>query len=225
MPRKPHPRNANPIDRACIAAYRAAYALDDDGKRVVLIPGGDLAAANAGLKRLAERYWDLALGERDNHAPTIDAATVESELWDALGGAKSFTYDPDRASLAAWLRTVLRNALINLARHPRFPALGAETLLDETVAAPDDREDEDVFSDLLRAIHVLTSRDVDGDLLREVIDVRIIEPARRGVAPESIAHIQRAHDLPRHRAREVVGRAEEIARDAAANIGLAIRTS
>lgn len=223
MTRKPPARNANPIDRACIAAYRAAYALDDDG-RVVLIPGGDLAAATAALKTLAERYLPLAYSERDLHAPSVDHASTESILWEALG-IKSFAYDPDRAALASWLRVVVRNALIDLARLPRTPDLGAETLLDETVATPDNREDEDVFTDLLRAIHVLTSRDADGVLLREVIDVRIIEPARRGVAPESVAHIQRAHDLTNHRARTVVERAEEIAREAAARIGLAARTS
>lgn len=217
MPKAPA-RRANPRDAGDIALYRAAYARD--GKHVVLRPGADRAAAHAALTRLVKNYLPLALGVRDLHAVTIDDHTVESVLWDALGGVKSFTYDPSRASLAAWLRTTVTNALID---EGRLLTARAHDELDE--ATPADERDDDAFADIVRAIDAILSGKPDADLLRAVIDERVLQPARRSVPPTKVADLSREHGLTRMQARIVVERAEQIARDAATKIGLRSRTS
>lgn len=218
MPTAPA-RRANLTDAADIATYRAAYARD--GKRVVLRPGADRASAHQALSRLVKRYLHLALSIRDLHAVTLDNHTAESVLWDALGGVKSFSYDPSRASLAAWLRTVVKNALIDEAR---LLTSRAHDEIDEAMPTATD-DGDDLFLDLVRAIDAMLVGEPRAALTREVIEARILDPARRNVPPTKLTDLARQHDLSISQARTIVDRAEKVVRDAAAEIGLSPRIS
>lgn len=211
-------RRANPADTVDIALYRDVYARD--GKRVVR-PEANRAAAHAALSRLVKRYLPLALSIRDLHTPPLDDHTVESVLWDALGGAKSFTYNPDRASLAAWLRTTVRNALIDEAR---LLTSRAHDELDEAMPTATD-DGDDLFLDLVRAIDAMLVGEARAELTREVIEARVLDPARRNVPPTKLTDLAREHDLSISQARTIVDHAEKVVRDAAAEIGLSPRIS
>lgn len=210
-------RRANPNDAADIATYRAAYARD--GKRVVLRPGADRAAAHAALSRLVKRYLPLAQSIRDLHTPTLDDHTAESVLWDALGGVKSFVYDPTRASLAAWLRTTIKNALVSEAR--LLSARAHDEIDDATPAAA--HEDDTFLIDLFVAIDAILATEPRRDAIREAARRRVVEPAIRGHRAPSRAEIADALGLSEDVTRTVTDRAEEVVREAAQKMGLVAR--
>lgn len=216
MPTAPA-RRANPADAADIATYRAAYARD--GKRVVLRPGASRASAHAALSRLVQRYLPMALGIRDLHTPTLDDHAVESVLWDALGGVKSFVYDPARASLAAWLRTVLRNALISEAR---LLSAQAHDEIDEAMPV-EGHEDDHFLIDIFVAIDAILATEPRRDAIREAARRRVVEPALTGHRAPSRAEIASALGLSEDVTRTVTDRAEEVVREAAQKMGLVAR--
>lgn len=217
MPTTPA-RRANPTDAADIATYRAAYARD--GKRVVLRPGANRAAAHAALSRLVQRYLPMALGIRSRVAPTLDDHTAESVLWDALGGVKSFVYDPTRASLAAWLRTVLHNSLISEAR---LLSAQAHDEIDEAMPAAETHEDDIFLIDLFVAIDAILATEPRRDAIREAARRRVVEPALTGHRAPSRAEIADALGLSEDVTRTVTDRAEEVVREAAQKMGLVAR--
>lgn len=216
MPTTPA-RRANANDAEDIATYRAAY--QRDGKRVVLRPGSNRASAHAALSRLVQRYLPLALSIRDLHTPTLDDHTAESVLWDALGGVKSFVYDPTRASLAAWLRTVLHNALISEAR---LLSAQAHDEIDEAMPV-EGHEDDHFLIDLFVAIDAILATEPRRDAIREAARRRVVEPALTGHRAPSRAEIADALGLSEDVTRTVTDRAEEVVREAAQKLGLHAR--
>lgn len=216
MPTTPA-RRANPADAADIATYRAAYARD--GKRVVLRPGADRASAHQALSRLVKRYLPLARSIRDLHTPTLDDHTAESALWDALGGVKSFSYVPDRAPLAAWLRTVAKNILVS---ESRLLSARAHDEIDEST--PAEAHEDDIFLiDLFVAIDAILATEPRRDAIREAARRRVVEPAIRGHRAPTRAEIADALGLSEDVTRTVTDRAEEVVREAAQNLHLAAR--